>query len=249
MGIDSVTRGIPGFDLDMNRIFPGAPDGSMNEYIATQVVEDIIGSDLCLDIHASNIYLTEMPQIRINEMHKERLVPLARMANVDFIWVHGANTVLEATLAHSMNSRGVPTLVVEMGVGMRLTPEYGQQLSDGIFVLMKQLGIWSGPVAVPKAPVYSEDPAAVAYLNAPKSGVFLKEKNHGSMVFAGERIGAIINPLTGEIMEEICAPVDGLLFTIREYPMVVEGSLLARILQNPETICPQAENREVLSDE
>ena len=32
--IDFITRGIPAFDLDMNRIFPGRDDGDMNEYIA-----------------------------------------------------------------------------------------------------------------------------------------------------------------------------------------------------------------------
>ena len=62
-------------------------------------------------MHASNIYLTEIPQIRINELFADKLVPLARLVNVDFIWVHGASTVLEATLAHTMNSHGVPTLV------------------------------------------------------------------------------------------------------------------------------------------
>ena len=31
LGIDSITRGIPNFDLDMNRIFPGDPMGSMAE--------------------------------------------------------------------------------------------------------------------------------------------------------------------------------------------------------------------------
>lgn len=113
LGIDSITRGIPGFDLDMNRLFPGSSDGDMTEYLASEIVEDVAGSDVCIDIHASNIYLTEIPQIRINELHKEMLVPLAEKLNVDFIWIHGANTVLEATFAHSLNSRGVPTLVVE----------------------------------------------------------------------------------------------------------------------------------------
>ena len=36
--------------------------------------------------------------------------------NVDIVWVHGASTVLEATLAYSLNSTGTPTLVVEAGV-------------------------------------------------------------------------------------------------------------------------------------
>ena len=31
LGIDSITRGIPAFDLDMNRLFPGNKEGSMTE--------------------------------------------------------------------------------------------------------------------------------------------------------------------------------------------------------------------------
>lgn len=61
LGIDSITRGIPAFDLDMNRVFPGNEDGSMTEYVAAKIVEDLAGSDLCIDIHASNIFLTEIP--------------------------------------------------------------------------------------------------------------------------------------------------------------------------------------------
>lgn len=231
LGIDSVTRGIPGFDLDMNRLFPGSEDGAMTEHLTAVIFKDLCGSDLCVDIHASNIYLTEVPQIRINEIFKEELIPLAKKANVDFVWVHGASTVLEATLAHSLNSRGTPTLVVEMGVGMRITREYGEQLTEGIFSLMKELGIWSGPVGPIREPVLSDEPKGndVCYLNAPVSGIFFKEKNHALMVKAGEEIGKILNPLTGEVISRVIVPEDGLLFTIREYPVVDEGSLLARI--------------------
>lgn len=231
LGIDSITRGIPGFDLDMNRIFPGAPDGSLTEYVATRIVKDLVGSDLCLDIHASNIYLTEIPQIRINELHRDKLVPLAMEANVDFVWVHGANTVLESTLAHSMNSREVPTLVVEMGVGMRLTPAYAEQLTEGIFHLMDRLRIWREEGIPVKKPVLSENPDEVIYLNAPVSGIFLKKRTHGERLRKGEEVGAILNPFTGEVLQSVTAPEDGWLFTIREYPVVDEGSLLARILR------------------
>ena len=58
LGIDSITRGIPGFDLDMNRIFPGNKDGAMTEYVANKIIEELSGADLVVDIHASNIYLT-----------------------------------------------------------------------------------------------------------------------------------------------------------------------------------------------
>ncbi|MDD7739287.1 MAG: M14 family metallopeptidase [Fusicatenibacter sp.] len=230
-GIDSVTRGIPAFDLDMNRIFPGREDGDMNEYVASKIIEDLEGSDLCLDIHASNIYLTEIPQIRINEEHTESLLGLGKLANVDFLWVHSNSTVLSSTLAYSLNSRKVPTLVVEMGVGMRITREYGDQLTDGIFKLMEYLGIWEGPTVEVRTPIVSSDPKEVEFLNAPVSGIFMKTLSHGALVKKGMEIGQIVDPLRGIRLCTVEAPADGWLFTIREYPVVDEGSLLARILK------------------
>ncbi|WP_418746192.1 M14 family metallopeptidase [Frisingicoccus sp.] len=229
LGIDTITRGIPKFDLDMNRIFPGNLDGSLAEYTAHQVIEDIKGADLCVDIHSSNIFLREIPQIRINEETAERLVPLALKMNVDYIWIHAAATVLESTLAYSLNTAGVPTLVAEMGVGMRITKEYGYQLTDGIFSVMKHLGVWTGPVGEVRQPIISTD-GKVSFLNAEASGVFVPCVNHSNKVKAGEHIGDIISPVTGEIIHSVDSPVDGLVFTLREYPIVYEGSLLARIL-------------------
>lgn len=231
LGIDSITRGIPAFDLDMNRLFPGCQDGNMTEYLAAQIVQDLSGSTVALDIHASNIYLTEIPQIRVNELHERELVPLAAQTNVDFIWVHGANTVLESTLAYSLNSTGTPTLVVEMGVGMRITRSYGDQLVDGIFHLMKKLGIWDGEEIPVREPIISKDPDDVAYLNAATGGIFVPVVRHWERLRKGDLIGRIIDPLSGTVLNEVTAPVDGILFTIREYPVVDEGSLIGRLLR------------------
>lgn len=230
MGIDSITRGIPAFDLDMNRIFPGSEDGSMMEHIAAKLVADLDGSAACVDIHASNIFLTEIPQIRISEETAERLVPLAREMNVDLIWVHGAATVLKSTLANSLNTIGVPTLVVETGVGMRITREYGERVTDGIFRLMKKLGLWDGETAECKEPMISDRPEDVSFLNAPVSGIFLPRVKHCARVKQGDVVGEIVDPLRAEVLNVLKAPCDGLVFTIREYPVVDEGSLIARIL-------------------
>ena len=157
LGIDSVTRGIPGFDLDMNRMFPGSREGTMPEVLCASIIEDIEGSDFCVDVHASNIFLTEIPQIRINKISAEELVPYAEMLNVDFIWVHENATVLESTLAYALNAKGTKTLVVEMGVGMRITKKYGEQLVEGVLNLMKQEGMWTGETSAVRKPLISEN--------------------------------------------------------------------------------------------
>jgi len=231
LGIDSITRGIPAFDLDMNRLFPGNSEGNMTEYLASKVVSDLSGSDVVIDIHASNIYLTEIPQIRINELHEESLLPMAEKSNVDFIWVHGASTVLESTLAYSLNSTGTPCLVVEMGVGMRITKEYGDQLVDGIFNLMKELGIWEGETKTSRKPIISRNYEDVSFLNASTGGLFVPKVNHWEKLKKGDIVGEIIDPLSGKLLDRIESPVDGILFTIREYPIVDEGSLIGRLLR------------------
>ena len=231
LGIDSITRGIPMFDLDLNRIFPGSlTDGAMSEYVAARIIEDMEGADMVMDIHASNIYLREIPQVRVNELTAAELVPYAKLVNCDYVWVHSASTVLEATLAHSLNSRGVKTLVVEMGVGMRITEEYGKQLLDGIFNLMIELGIWDSKERPSvKEPIVSTD-HEVGFVNADASGLFVPCVEHWKNIKAGARLGQIVNPLTGKVEQDVVSPIDGMVFTLREYPIVAYGSLIARIL-------------------
>ena len=230
MGIDSITRGVPMFDLDMNRVFPGSKDGTMIETLCSMIVDDISGSDVCVDVHSSNIFLKEIPQIRMSVPTAETLLPYAKMMNVDFIWIHDAATVLESTLAHTLNTRGTKTLVVEMGVGMRITKEYCKQLFDGIFNLLKELGMWSGETAPVREPIVSEG-REVGFVNSDAAGIFVPCVSFGETVEKGNHIGDVVDPLSSKIVEKVDAVCDGMIFTLREYPVVYGGSLLARILQ------------------
>ena len=230
LGIDSITRGFPGFDLDMNRIFPGGRDKSLSDCAAYEIIEDIKTADFAIDIHSSNIFLRELPQARVNVNTADYLVQYAEMLNIDLVWVHPAATVLESTLAHTLNSLGVKTIVVEMGVGMRITPSYGERLFHGILNLMKNIGMYTGDIdaEISKPILVSGD--GVDFVNAEKSGVFLPEQTYGAMLHKGDVIGKIVSALTGEVLSVATAREDGLLMTIRAYPIVYEGSLLARIV-------------------
>ncbi len=233
MGIDSITRSVPMFDIDMNRIFPGTRHGTMMEVICSSIVNDIAGSDVCIDVHSSNIFLQEIPQIRISVPTADTLVPLAKLLNVDLVWVHESATVLEATLAHTLNTRGTKTLVVEMGVGMRIDKPYCEQIFDGILNLMQHLGMWKGDIKPVREPVVSLG-RQVGFVNSDAAGIFVPCVSFGTTVHTGEHIGDVLDPLTSQVTERVTAVCSGLLFTLREYPIVYGGSLLARILMPEE---------------
>jgi len=122
--------------------------------------------------------------------------------------------------------------VAEMGVGMRITPEYCDQLVAGILNVSRDLGVLAPDVPVPETshtPLIADD-SNVHYLNAQTSGMFIPAASHWTDVRQGELLGTIVSPFQGEILSEVRSPVDGILFTLREYPLVYEGSLMARVM-------------------
>lgn len=229
LGMESVSRAFPMNGLDMNRVFPGSNIGSIAENIAKKLVEDIKGADMCVDIHSSNIFIREIPQVRVRPENSDYLMRYAKMLNTDMVWVHESGAVGDGSLAESLIAADVPTLVVEMGVGQRIDLEYCDQLLHGIFNLMHNLGIWSEEEHGISHPMVSTD-GAVHVIHSAGSGIFVPTAEHNMWLAKGSVIGEIVTPITGTVEQEITAPVDGVIFSLREYPIVYEGSVIARML-------------------
>lgn len=229
LGMESVSRAFPMTGLDMNRVFPGTQVGSIAENIARAVTESVKGADICVDIHASNIFIREIPQVRIRPENSDRLMRYAKMLNTDMVWVHESGAVGSGSLAESLIAEDVPTLVVEMGVGQRIDREYCDQLLHGIFNLLNQMGIWAEEEHGISHPMVSSD-GSVNVIHSGGSGIFIPCVEHNMWLAKGTPIGEIVTPITGTVEQEITAPVDGVIFSLREYPIVYEGSVIARML-------------------
>lgn len=233
LGIDMSTRLIPKKDLDLNRCFPGNAQGQMTERYTAAIVDSLMGSDMVLDIHSSDMFVRELPQVRISREFSDKLLPFARQMNVDMIWINDTDVVHKATLAHTLNTLGIPTMVVEMGLGNQINQQYGNQIVDGIFKLMSEMGVWTGPVPRTQYPVISSD-GEVEFIRSDRQGIFLPAIEHNHYVVPGQVIGSLVNPYSGETYEEIRAKRGGLIFSLRVNPMVYEGSLIARVLSEKE---------------
>ena len=61
--------------------------------------------------------------------------------------------------------------------------------------------------------------------------LFVPNAAHWMAVGRGQRLGRILSPFSGEPLAIVRSPVEGILFTLREYPLVYEGSLLARVME------------------
>ena len=237
LGLDTLQRTLPVYDSDLDRSFPGHPQGLLPQRIAAAVLAQLQGAALVIALQASDMHLREIPQARIEPRYAGKLLPLAQQLNLDLICLKEAATVAETTLAHSLNVRGEPCLLVTTGSGMGLTRRHTGQLVAGILQLWRELGVLASDLPLPAA---EHDPllvdaAQVHRLNAEVSGLFEPQAAPcGSRVKTGELLGSIVSPFEGRTLAEVRSPATGLLATLRHYPLVYEGALLARVAARPE---------------
>ena len=228
MALEIRKRNAPGA-LDMNAMFPGSHHGHTIEYMAAEVIEDLKGSDFCIDIHSSDIFIRELPQIRVPENAGKKVTELAQKSGIPVLWMNSnSSSVWEGSLAYSLRRKGIPNLVIESGIALKIDYEYCKKVIDGIFRMMKELEIFEGEVSPTKKTVtVKKNDVEVIHCNT--SGIFIPKIQIGSFVRENRVLGCIVRPILGAELEEVKSSCDGMIFSLREYPAVCEGELLARI--------------------
>ena len=79
-----------------------------------------------------------------------------------------------------------------------------------------------------KTRVYYPDEEVLVKTSKP--GMFLKEVKVGNFLKKGQKIGEVRDIYSGKRLEELTTPEDGLLITLRQYPIVYEKEPIAIIL-------------------
>ena len=229
--LETGTRLWPFFANDINRTFGKTNTNFLPDETSKTLLKDLkSNSDLVVDIHSSNLHLMELPQIRIIKGFDKQLEPLAKLCNVELIWVHPHAKVFESTLGYNLNQTQIPTLVIETGICLRINKHHCAQIVLGILNLLRQTGVLD--TDEPQVKILEPrlvEPEGVTMVQASDAGLFIKNVAVGKILTEGEKIGTLIDPISGKLLEEIYSPCSGLLFTLREYPLTAQGAPLARI--------------------
>jgi predicted deacylase len=215
---------------DMNRIFPGPLTWTSDQLVAAIAASVVDRSDCLLDFHMGpwgsafqDILIgNDFPDGVAQEAERLALAfgsPIIRRANV----VTGFPGP-KSSIGYAGGVRGVPALGVEVGgagFGPTLEERWLKSTVDGCLAVFGALGM------IDHAP----DPRPARQLVYrrshrvnPSVGGILRSRFAGSAlaaeVAAGTVLGEVQSPYTGEVIEELRAPVDGLLFYVaRDHPI------------------------------
>ncbi len=230
LGLDAREGGVPGHATDLDGNFPGHPAGLMPDRLAHALGAGLEGADLVVDVRSGAGHLREAPQVRLGADAARTLLPHALRMDLDVAWVRDA--LPEGSLAQALNAAGVPCLGLALGAAASLTPGLAPRVLQGLLHAWRHLGVLApdAPLAPPgQGPVVADD-ANLHPVTAPAAGLFVPRAEAGEALRAGDTLGEVVSPLSGAPLARVTCPCNGVLCSLRAYPLVYAGCLVARVV-------------------
>lgn len=194
------TRLSPMDGLNLNRVFPGEPNGSITSMIAHYVSTELIPqADIVVDLHSGGMTLEYLPTILMHELEDEewnrrtRAAMLAFSAPIALISRELDNTVYLDTIAERL---GKIALSAELGGAGRLSVGTIAVAEAGIRNLLRHFGITKGaaesrPSRKRSSTRLLQTPDRDCYVIAEDAGIYEPYFDLGDAVRRGEVMGEI----------------------------------------------------------
>jgi predicted deacylase len=223
----------PADGKNLNRVFPGRPDGTLSERIAHVITTQVIAeADFLVDLHAGDgnealrpyVYMPVTGDARLDSQSRG----MALAFGLDHIVIDDARIRPGAAtqfVDQTALARGVPAITTETGQ-LGLNDEHSIALAEaGILNLMRHLGMLDGEAKPSRGVVWLRDYEVVA---SPATGVFRASVRDGYAVAEGGLLGELFDPF-GARIAEVRAPFDGIVNYVIGTPPAVAGQPLAMI--------------------
>jgi predicted deacylase len=213
---------------NLNRVFPGRPDGTGSECIAHAITTQVIDQcDYLIDMHSGDGNEALRPYSYWNVLGVDETVDnmareLALAFGLDHIVVdRGRPRDREATLycSNTAHVRGKPAVTTEAGAEGIPTAAMVECNVRGAFRVMRYLSMVPGPREMVDHPVWLE-PSEVLW--SPGTGTWHPVVRPDQYVMKGALLGRLTNYF-GEVLAEVRSPLDGVVLYMVTSPAMGEG--------------------------
>ncbi len=220
-GFLSQTRYLPD-RRDLNRFFPGDPDGPMASRIAHTLFERVIRrSDHLIDLHTAAAGQQNLCHVRgdgDNAVAKELMKAFGTP-----IMLHGAGP--KGSLRRAASEAGIPSIIYEAGEPGRFEEHAVEIGAEGILRVMKHLEMIDKRVRRPDMQVLVRK---TEWVRADHGGLLYMEVAPGDLVRANQRLATINDPF-GQHVDGVFAPNGGVVLSTATTPLVNPGTAVVHI--------------------
>jgi uncharacterized protein len=215
---------IPEDGRNLNRSFPGDPDGSFTEALADHVFRTFIEqADLLIDLHGGDLFEALEPFVIYDASPREEAAErLARAYGLKYV-IRNRASDLAATTSGAAAASGIPAIIAEVG-GRGLLVEDDVRLHlRGLRGALTAAGMLDGePATEPPEQILI---GTFTWLRCKSAGWWQSEVTVGDGVNEGQRLGSVLDPF-GDKQETVTAPHAGVVMFLTTSPAVADDGLL-----------------------
>jgi predicted deacylase len=218
---------------NMNRFYPGTPDGTQTERASWAITKQIVERcDFLIDLHGGDLDESLVPYSYWTTVGNERVDAASReMAlafGLDYIILQSdfpRDPNAAKYLVSDALTRGKPGIIAEAGYAGVSETDDVEALVRGNLNVMRYLKMLPGTVHPLEHPVWMEK---VVNLESEQEGIFYPLVRRGSYVAAGTEVGYVTDYF-GKIVQEARAPVAGVVLHICALPSMAKGANIVNI--------------------
>lgn len=220
---------------NLNRVWPGNFDGTIHERIGAHLWEYASDADVIVDLHSmspdamSHTVVTEGDDksIALADTFGTELTLLEPAPeNADHEW---NRRNFSGKLRVTATRHGIPCITPELRHSKWILEPAVETGIRGIRNVLRELDV------LPGAPIDNGTPRLarnhLGRVTATNSGLFVVDTDVdiGDTVSAGDRLGAVYDPVSYEKRQDVRADRDGILYSITRKSIVVIGKTLANV--------------------
>lgn len=194
---------------NLNRKYPGKPEGTVGERFAYALTNQIIAKcDFMIDTHGGDLHEHLPPYVYYPGIGDENTVKQSREAASVVNAAYMVKSLYTENAYHSCTPFGIPSMLIEMGGRGLWSKEEVEAYKFNIKNVLRYLKVLEGEVIMPEKPAHEITRAA--YIDAQKSGCWYPHVKLEEKVKKGQLIGEI-KDFFGCTVEEVYAEFDALI--------------------------------------
>ena len=197
LSFDAITQSRRTNPLDnknMNRVFPGNPNGSPTEMLASYLENELMQNfDAIIDLHSGGKASFFMPCSLAYKSQNGKLfqknLELAKAFGISTIWLLGKNND-NRSLNSAADRANIPMIAAELGGGGGVDPDMTNMAEIGIFNILNHLKIYKGSDTLAGSKfekIEISNPNASIY--SPAFGLFDRIVKAGDIISKGQTAG------------------------------------------------------------
>ena len=214
---------------DINRDFPGNPNGDTTQRIAANVMRKISGYQYGIQFTSFYIEGDFIPHVRMMRTGMES-TSLANLFGLPYIMVRNPHPFDETTLNYSWQHSQTSAFSVYTNETSGIDEKSAELAVASVLRFLSRMGIikyqcHGGYIAT------TLDEDNLMSVKTPAGGIYRRIKQPGDEIVKGELMAEVLNPYDNTVEAEIKAPANGIVFFAHKSPLVMENSVVFKLIK------------------